>query len=154
MKKGDLCIIFYEVSENDLLGLESARFHGNTGMSFQAEDIITATQCKKLIEILSIFVDKDCRRQGFGSEMLKTICSGADQDTIIIAGAGALKREFPNEPTKEEYDKLFAELDSFYKANNFEDVTEIFGTYDGETKRTYMYKNDAGLKAIEKMTTK
>lgn len=116
--------------------------------SFQVSDII-ATSCRnEIYEINTIFVKDEDRRKGYASKVLQDFCSNKD-DVLIIIGAGALDLEYPEEPIPEEYDRLFNVLDTFYTSNNFEDVTQLFGTYDGTTKRTYLCKNTAGLEAIE-----
>lgn len=147
MKMGRIVVNFFEAKDDN--DIEENTLHNRkTHISFQVADIFAASRNTKMIEIDYINISKDCRREGFGSELLNTFCQGKD-DTIIIAGAGALKSEYEEEPTPEQYNELFENLGKFYTRNNFVDVTELFGTYDGTTKRTFLYKNDAGLKAIE-----
>ena len=116
--------------------------------SFQVSDLICVTGKNEIYEINGIYTNKEDRRKGYASRVLQDFCSGKN-NTLIIAGAGAHTSEYNEEPTREEYIKLFEVLDKFYTKNKFEDVTQLFGTYDGTTKRTYLYKNRAGKKAIK-----
>jgi hypothetical protein len=142
MKSGKLVANFYEATPKDIDNIY------NKGYSFQVSDLFVDSKNAKLIEIPEISVGIDCRRLGFASELLRQLCKDKE-DTIIIAGAGALISEYPEEPSKEQYNELFENLTKFYTSNNFEDVTQLFGTYDGSTKRTFLYLNEAGKKAIE-----
>jgi len=147
MKKGSLVVNFYEIFNEDLSSVNEAEFND---VSFQARDFLLYLERPvKLVEIESIRVDRSCRRQGHGSEMLKALCTGKE-DTIIIAAAGALTSEFKEEPTREQYKALFSDLDKFYTHNGFVDVTATFGTYDGTSKRTYLYQNDIGKELLRK----
>lgn len=142
MKRGNLIVNFFEATPEDIDNIY------DRGYSFQVSDLFAESRNPKLIEIAGLSVYKDCRRLGFASELLNHLCKDRD-DTIIIVGAGALTSEYPEEPTHEQYNELFENLDKFYTSNNFEDVTQLFGTYDGTTKRTFLYLNEAGKKAIE-----
>jgi hypothetical protein len=146
MKRGTINVAFYNASDEDMKNLYPCT---KLGLPFQVSDLLSESGgIKKVIEINSILVDKESRMQGFGTEMLKSLCCGND-DTIIIAGASALMAEFKDEPTREQYNELFENLTKFYTSNNFDDVTRLFGTYDGSTKRTFLYKNKAGESAIK-----
>ena len=142
MKKGMISASYYEATKEEIKDIYKYK------LSFQASDLLSESRNGKLIEINNIRVEPEYRDNGFGSEILKSFCSNKE-DTIIIAGAGAMQTDFPEEPTSEQYDDLFKHLNSFYTKNNFQDVTELFGTYDGTTKKTFLYLNDAGKNVIE-----
>lgn len=144
------CLInftYYDFSEECIKNLYTTDDYKR--LSFQVADIVTDSNHGQIIEINKIFVDRSVRKQGFGSKALKTVCEGKD-NVIIIAALGALEDEYPEEPTDEQYDALFEGLNIFYTKNNFIDVTELYGTYDGSTKKTYLYMNPAGTAAVEK----
>jgi GNAT superfamily N-acetyltransferase len=145
MKRGYIKANYVEVTTE-----EGKNIYNDTkrGVTFEVTDFI-AEGNNYVIEIDSIIVDKEQRRTGFGSKILQDFCRGNDNN-IILAHAGALVQEYPEEPDNEEYDKLFNRLEQFYTHNNFEDVTQLFDTYDGTTAKTYLYKNAAGLAAIDK----
>jgi len=144
MKNASMTLNFYEIEKDE----KSKVCDDITRRSFQVSDFLAEPSVTKLIEIDKIIVDKPYRNSGYGSEILTNFCKDKD-DTIIIVGAGAMSSEYKEEPSVEEYRSLFNKLDKFYTKNNFEDVTELFGTYDGSTKKTFLCLNEAGKTAIE-----
>lgn len=143
MKKARVSIGYYNATEEDIKNIY------NMKLPFQVQDLFTESGNSNIIEISTLFVEPDCRLSGYGSEVIQKICKN-NEDDIILVGAGALSTEYTEEPSTEEYEQLFDNLTIFYNKNNFEDVTQLFGTYDGSTKRTFLYLNKAGKAAIER----
>ncbi|MDD3122032.1 MAG: hypothetical protein PHC62_00785 [Candidatus Izemoplasmatales bacterium] len=101
---------------------------------------------KKLIDIYSIFVPRAERNKGIASKRLKSFCEDHNEYLIMVA-SGASMKEYPIEPSREEYKSILSQLDSFYAKNGFVNTNEYIGNY--EHKETFIYKNELGKKFIK-----
>ena len=118
---------------------------------FMLEDASGAlSQIGKEIEIVTIeglFVQPSERRKGLGSDLIKRVIE-AHKDSLILLKAGALLDEFPEEPTDEQYNKLFNELKCFYEDSlGFVDANKYIGCY--EYSVTYVYPNEISKEVLD-----
>ena len=101
---------------------------------------------RKIIVINDIYVDKDLRGFGVGRAVLRALCDKF-HDRIIILTAGATVKEYPVEPTDDEFEIILERLGRFYEKCGFRDVNQEIGGYD--YKKTYLYINDASKSILE-----
>ena len=109
--------------------------------SFMVEDIFGLSEdIKEVIEVSDMYIDKKMR----GREIGKYIISQALEvykDSIICLATGAIKREYPEEPSVEEYDKLLEGLSRYYTRLGFVSINNYVGY---EHHEAFIYPNKAG----------
>ena len=104
---------------------------------------------RPFIIIEELFVPKEDRNIGIGTVLLKEVIRH-NPDTIILVKAGLLIREYPEEPSKEQFTTVLNKLDDFYTNRGFEDFNKYSRTY--ENLRLYVYTgNEAGIKFLEEV---
>ena len=96
-----------------------------------------------------IFIEPSHRNKGIGSEIIKDFIKH-HENSIILVRAGALQKEYPLEPTKEEYQLILERLSKFYTKLGFKNINKYSRTY--EFSDIYVYTgNDEGIDFYEKV---
>lgn len=87
-----------------------------------------------------IFVDPLLRDKGIGTHIMNNFILD-NRDSIMLVHAGALMKEYPNEPTKEDYNFILDRLSKFFTKLGFENINKYTQTY--EYKDLYVYTRNA-----------
>lgn len=99
-----------------------------------------------ILDLKSIFVEKDYRNSNVGSSRIKELCEKHD-DKYIILISGVLEREYGENFDALTLDKVLNKLDRFYIKNGFINVNDRIGMY--EENVTYLYLNKTSRKLLE-----
>lgn len=103
---------------------------------------------KPFVILEELFVDKSLRNKGCATDILKQFISKYE-DTIILVNAGALCKEYPEEPTDDEFGQILDNLDKFFTKLGFENINKYSKTY--EYKELYVYPNELGKEFFNKV---
>ena len=99
-----------------------------------------------VMQIGSIFVEKENRNKGRGTALLKETVE-SHPDAVIMVVAGASMDEYKEEPTFEEIQEVLKTLDRFYTRAGFVSVNEKIAGY--ENMHVYIYDNKNGHTVID-----
>ena len=118
------------------------------GTSFMDDDFREVFPDIKFVTLTDIYVNKDYRRRGLGSLLIRYF-TDKFQDYAILTAAGASCAEYEDEPSDIEKYIIVEKLKPFYIKNNFIDINLYIAEY--ETKCAYMYLNKIGEECFNKL---
>lgn len=98
-----------------------------------------------VICIEEIFVDKMLRGKGYGSGLIKYVCENYYSHLILVE-AGALKKEYKEEPSQQEIHDIVENLGDWYEKLGFINVNHLLGQY--QTRIAYLYYNEVGIELM------
>ena len=107
-----------------------------SGSSLLVKDLTSFVPYIQIVEIRDIYVSKDSRLKGIGSTLLQII-KDKYENAIIVVAVRASGKEYEKEPNNAELIKIIEEIIPFYEKNGFENVNDLFGSYQFRTSMLY-----------------
>lgn len=147
----------YAISNNSIIG--SIRYItkiDKSNMRFGYEDIEPFITGKKFVYVDKLFIAKEYRNYGYGTQLLNeflrifTNTENIDDEYIIIIESGLLIEEYLEEPNDELYNKVLSKLDTFFTKRGFSNINNYTNSY--EYKELYIYtESDLGKSVVDKI---
>lgn len=94
-----------------------------------------------------MYVDPEHRNKGEARELMQKLKEKVGEDNILLFNVGAIKLEYPEEPSKEEREKIVSNLITLYTILGYCEISKYSDSY--RYFNTMIYPNKEGKKLLK-----